>query len=334
MTSGVHILLPGLFDLPLEELDAEFINRKLPCLNRILGRASTRENSDYSLDDLIANALGMRQPGRSAGLAMASAFAPDDEVPERLMLVEAIHLQADLHGAVAVPIAKTQENIHDIGIIINDLKDLFNVDCDITSIADGLYLLRLRDFDPPTHYPHPLSILGKRIDRFIEQSREVLPWYRLINEFQMFMHQHPQNAQRQLRGALSINSLWAWGAGPRPVPGAQAAWYCDDELLNRFAGKLGLSVASPAKLQQADALDAAVIVDLRLLQLLKSGSDSQLDDLLLDIEQQLLAPVVKILQRRPAPLRLRGGYRVDFELKPGARFKFWRRPGSLLHWRQ
>ena len=60
MTSGVHILLPGLFDLPLEELDAEFINRKLPCLNRILGRASTRENSDYSLDDLIANAIASR----------------------------------------------------------------------------------------------------------------------------------------------------------------------------------------------------------------------------------------------------------------------------------
>lgn len=333
MTAAVQILLPGLFDLPLDELDPDFIHHKLPTLNRVLGRASPRENVDYHLDDLIANALQLDQPRRSAGLAMASAFAPDDPLPERLMLLEAIHLQADLHGAVAVPIAKTQKNMREIDLIINDLKNLFNADCDIESVADGRYLLRLNDFDPPTHYPHPLSVMGKRIDAFVEQSRQVLPWYRLINEFQMFMHQHPVNAERQLRGELPVNSLWAWGAGPRPVPGVRPTWYCDDALLNRFAENLGLRVVTRATLQPGDALDSAVIVDLRLLQLLKSGSDSRLDALLLDIEQQLLAPLVAMLQRQPAPLWLRAGYRVDFELQPGSRFKFWRRPGSLLHWR-
>jgi len=331
--SGVQVLLPGLFDLPLEELDPGLLREQLPNLNFILGRSTTRANQDYSIDALLASALLPQAGDASAGLAMASAFADDDQDNQRLMLVQAIHLRADMHGAIAIPITEDTKNISDIDIIINDLKDYFKVDCDITFVADGLYLLRLRHFDPPTHYPHPLSVLGKNVNPFIEQSRRVMPWYRLINEFQMFMHQHPQNARRLQQGRLPINSLWAWGAGAAPVLSARPLFYCDDPLLRRFAAGLGMQLESCGKLQGDADLGAALIVDLRLLQLLKAGSDARLDELLLEIENQLLKPLLRALQRRPAPLLLRAAHRLDFALGAGARFKFWRRPGSLLDWR-
>ena len=340
MSPGVQIILPGLFDLPLEELEARFIVDDLPALNRILGLASPRDNRDFTIDAMLSSALdiGQQESARTVtganGLAMAQAHAGDNQDPRRLLLAEAIHLQADMHSAIAVPILNGSENLSDIDIIINDLGDLFKVDCNIESIAGGRYLFQLKQFDAPLHYPHPLSILGKSISPFIEQSREVLPWYRLMNEFQMFMYQHPVNERRQREGRLAINSLWVWGAGDRPRPALQPSWYCDDPLLNRFASSLGLRLEPCRNIAAGGHGENAVIVDLRLLQYLKSGLDCKLDDLLLDIERSILEPVLQSLARRPGPLRLRGGYRVDFELKSTDRFKFWRRPGSLEGWRQ
>lgn len=342
MSRGVQIILPGLFDLPLQELDARFIVDDLPALNRILGLSSVRDNNDFTIDAMLSSALNMKlevsgggsEAVGAAGLPMAQACADDHQDPRRLLLAEAIHLQADMHGAIAVPILNDSENLSDIDIIINDLSDLFKVDCNIQSIGDGRFLLQLRQFDSPTHYPHPLSILGKSISPFIEQSREILPWYRLVNEFQMFMYQHPVNQRRQLEGRLTINSLWVWGAGERPALDLQPLWYCDDPLLNRFAASLGLPIESCRNIAAGDDSHDAIIVDLRLLQYLKSGLDGNLDELLLDIESSILEPLLESLPRRAGPLQLRGGYHLDFELKPADRFKFWRRPGSLAAWRQ
>jgi hypothetical protein len=335
MTRTAQLILPGLFDLPLEELEPGFVDDELPHLNRILRLATPRANREYSIDAILRSALALQST--DAGLPLAQAFVDDSGLARRSMLVEAIHLQADLHNAIAIPIPGSEENIRDISLIINDLTDLFKVDFDVTAVSQGLYLLQLKAFDPPMHYPHPLSVLGKSINPFIEQSRQVLPWYRLLNEIQMFMHQHPVNEQRLRQGRLAINSLWAWGAGVAPgsAPDCETGrgWYCDDPVLNRFVASLGLTVKPCDSLAESSDLDDALVVDLRLLQFLKAGLDGRLDQLLLDIERALVAPVVKTLARRSLPLRLRAGYRVDFELNPGARFKFWRRPASLASWR-
>jgi hypothetical protein len=335
----VQIILPGLFDLPLDELEASFVCEKLPGLNRILGLSTTHQNQDYSIDAMLSSALALRSVARgsttrSDGLAMAQAFASDSDEPGRLLLAVAIHLQADMHGAIAVPITENTENKQDISKIIKDLGELFEVDCNLTEVTGGCYLLQLKAFDAPVHYPHPLSVLGKNINPFVEQSRQVLPWYQLINEFQMFMHQHPVNEQRRQMGRLPINSLWVWGAGVRPQPGLQPAWFCDDPQLNQFAASLGLKVEPCSSVASSSDLNDAVVIDLRLLQLLKSGLDRSLDELLLDIEGELIAPLLHRFAKRPQSLWLRAGYNFDFELKPGARFKFWRRPGSLYDWRQ
>jgi hypothetical protein len=103
-------------------------------------------------------------------------------------------------------------------------------------------------------------------------------------------------------------------------------------LLGRFGDSLGLRAHPLAALGDGPPDGDSVVIDLRLLQSLKSGLAGRLDELLLEIEQQLLEPVFEILSSRPAMLRLRAGYDYDFEMKPGAKFKFWRRPGNLSDW--
>lgn len=331
MTARVQIVLPGLFDLPLEELEADLLVNELPHLNRLLRFATPRSTRSYSIDEILKTALGFNDP---AGLPLAQAFARvEDHEPGHLLLSQAIHLQAGLHSAVIVPVQNNQKNLHDLDIIIKDLNDIFNVDCNITAIADGLFLLHLKEFTAPTHYPHILSVLGKTANPYIEQSRQNLRWYQLLNEIQMFMHQHEVNAERTSRGLLPINSLWCWGAGVVPQGlNAKLAWYCDDPVLNQFARSLGLNPESCANINRIDNSGDAILIDLRLIEFLKTGVAAELDQLLLDIERKLLKPLLEDAAKGRSLLILRAGYEFDFEFKPTARMKFWRPRKNLSNW--
>lgn len=331
MPAKVQVVLPGLFDLPLEELDPGLLANDLPHLNRLLRLATPQSTRSYSIDEILKTALGF---DGQAGLPLAQAFTQaEDQEPGHLLLSQAIHLQAGLHSAVIVPIQNNQDNLNDIAIIIKDLKDIFNVDCNISAIADGLYLMHLKGFAAPTHYPHILSVLGKSANPYIEQSRQVLPWYQLLNEIQMFMHQHEVNAARTSRGLLTINSLWCWGAGTVPQGfNAKLGWYCDDPVLNQFARSLGLNPESCANINRGDDFGDAVLIDLRLIEFLKTGVAAELDQLLLDIDRNLLKSLLVSAAKRRSDLTLRAGYEFDFELKPTATMKFWRPQKNLSNW--
>ena len=331
MPAKVQIVLPGLFDLPLGELEPGLLANDLPHLNRLLRFATPQPTRCYSIDEILKTVLGIDSP---AGLPLAQAFTrTEQQEPGHLLLSQAIHLQAGLHSAVIVPVQNNQNNLNDIDIIIKDLNDIFNVDCNIAAVANGLFLVHLMGFAAPTHYPHILSVLGKTANPYIEQSRQNLPWYQLLNEIQMFMHQHEVNAERTSRGLLPINSLWCWGAGVVP-PGftTRLAWYCDDPILNQFAHSLGLNPESCANIKRLDNSGNAALIDLRLIEFLKTGVATELDRLLLDIDRKLLKPLLEAAAKGRSHLILRAGYELDFEMKPTARMKFWRPHKNLTNW--
>ncbi len=338
MSGNLDLVLPGLFDLPLSELAPELLAEKLPGLNRILRQANTMPNQAFTIDSVLRQVLDLPTPQESLapGLPLAQSCAPSGiEKASRSLLFQAVHLQPDLHSAIIVPIQKNSDNLDDITIIINDLKDLFKVDFDIDVVADDLFLMTLNELEAPTHYPHILSVLGKPANPFIQQSRDNLRWYKLLNEIQMFMHQHPVNQERVRSGRLPANSLWFWGGGVLPQQYARnLAWCCDDPILNRFAESLGLKTPKLGELADLDASIDAVCIDLRLLELLKTGVATELDQLLLDIEASLLTPLLNIVDKKRRRLRLRAGFEFDFELTPVAGLKFWRRPRNLMTWDQ
>lgn len=329
MSGKIQLVLPGLFDLPLSELAPGLIADELPALNRILRLASPRPNPAFSVDAILRRALALDES--ALGLPLAQAFAPPTQAQlSRLLLFQAVHLRPDLHSAIVVPIQHSREDLNDIDNIINDLKNIFKVDCDITAIDKGLFLMDLKAFDAPPHYPHILSVLGKIANPYIEQSRQHLGWYKLLNEMQMFLHQHEVNQDRERRGLLPINSLWFWGGGERPeIINNSLAWYCDDSVLNRFAASMDLTIERLDNLLNLHPSDDAVVIDLRLLEFLKTGTTNELDQLLLDVDNRLLQPLLRVVERDRKNLCLRAGYEFDLELAPGAKLKFWRRPRTL-----
>lgn len=331
MPTEVQVILPGLFDLPPAELEPGLLDNGLPHLNRLLRLATPRPNQAHTIDEMLKAVLGFEGP---AGLPLAQAFKPSgSRDPEHLLLSRAVHLQAGLHSAVIVPIPDNKENLNDINIIIKDLKELFKVDYNVTAITDGLFLVQLHAFSAPTHFPHILSVLGKTVNPYIEQSRQFLHWYQLLNEIQMFMHQHEINRDRIRRGLLPINSLWCWGAGALPAAlDTKPGWYCDDPVLNQFARSLELEPESCSRVADIDNTADAVVIDLRLLELLKTGEAREPGPLLIDIDKNLLGPLMQAVGKHRCSLTLMAGYDVNFELGPGARFKFWRPHRTLSHW--
>ena len=333
MAGKIELVLPGLFDLPPVEVSPT-LQAELGALNRVLRLASVHANRAYSIDALLRRVLALESSPKESFTGLPMAQAQDlsgERRAERLLLFQAVHLHPDLHDAIIVPIEKTRQNLEDISLLINDLEHLFKVDFDIEAVADGQFLMELHGFDAPLHYPHLLSVLGKAANPYIEQSGFNLDWYKLLNEMQMFLHQHDINQARLRSGLLPINSLWFWGGGAKPrLVEKRFACYCDEPLLARFIRSLGLTTASLAEISELPAAEDALVVDLSLLELLKGELASDIENRLLEIERELLRPLLRLAERDGRRFFLRGGYEYDFELGRFAALRFWRRPRGLF----
>jgi len=329
MRFKLDLIIPGLFNLPLDVLDPSFLVNDLPALNQFLQYASPINNQFFDLETMISASMGWQN---FSVLPFAQAYVDQDAGDRhKYLLFRPVHLKADMHNAIIAPIENNQKNIDDIIILIKDLNDYFNVDCDIQFITGSTWLMRLKQCDPPRHYPHYLSVIGKKADPYTEQSKAMLPWYQLMNEMQMYLYQHEINQRRQQTGLLTINSLWFWGAGSRlPESGSSTSWFCDDDLLSQFARVSGIEIADVSKLETVSFDRHSLIIDLSVLQAMKTDAESNLKALLQRVEEKLFQPLLGAVSKQQCSLRLRAGSRFDYRLTPVARFKFWCSPKNLL----
>ena len=62
--------------------------------------------------------------------------------------------------------------------------------------------------------------VGRGVLARLPEGEEALLWHRRLNEVQAALHLSPVNQRREARGLPVINSLWFWGGGRLPRPGA------------------------------------------------------------------------------------------------------------------
>lgn len=329
MVVKVDLIVPGLFDLPVDELDPRFLKSELPALNQVLRFARPCQNHVFDLEPMLIQAMGWT--GLKT-LPFAQAYTTlEEQTSENYLLFRPIHLRADMHSAIALPIVTNRVNDHDIDIIIKDLKELFTVDCDVSRVHKELWLMRLKQCIPAQNYPHYLSVIGKKSDPFVQQSKQYLPWYRLINEMQMFMHQHEINRNRIESDLLPVNSLWFWGAGSLPnLAAGNINWYCDDPLLKQFAAVANINCATLDDLRTLGIDRDSLVIDLSLLEALKSPRESKLRELLSNIEESLFKPILKTVRARQCVLRLKSGSQFDLKMTAYSSFKWWKKSRSLV----
>lgn len=328
MTTNVDLIIPGLFDLPVDESDSSLLNLHLPAFNQILRFGRLLDNRAFDLETMLIESAGWT--GLET-LPFAQAYAKlMVNNSDRIILFKAIYLRADMYNAVVVPLEDNSNNAHDIDIIINDLGEYFNVDCDIKKIKNGLWLMQLKQTTPAQHYLHYLSAIGKKFDPF-QQSNQVLPWYQLMNEMQMFMHQHKINHGRLELGLPPINSLWFWGAGNLLPKGKKDVyWHCDDQLLTDFARSSDISCANLNSIKAMNFSNDSIIIDLALLEALKVPGENSLQNILCNMEARLFEPLIQGIKSGKCKLRLWTGSGNDLILSRYSTYKYWKKPRSLL----
>ncbi len=333
MSTQIDLVIPGLFNLPLEEFAPDFLASNLPALNQILSYSNSIQNDQTDFESIIAGSLGLT--GRQT-LPFAQAYVEEEvDYPQRYLLCRTIHLKADMHNALVIPLENNSVNQDDSTLILEDLQAFFSEDCDLKPLENGIWLMRLKHCEASDCYPHYLSMIGRKANQFIEQSKQALPWYKLMNEMQMFMHQHPINQNRPTTGLLPINSLWFWGAGEKlkrqkpKFDDPKTQWFCDDEQLIRFADSSNIRHLSLDQLTQMKSGEKSVVIDLSLLEALKSSSCDDLQAKLELLEKAVFKPAMILFRSSRASLQLRVTHHFDLTMTPFSKYKIWRSSKNL-----
>jgi hypothetical protein len=326
MPATFDVIIPGLVQLPVAEPDIDLLQNRLPALNHILRYSRRCSSSNFDFEAMLADSLGMTSPN----IPFASAF--DDEYsPSQSLLCQAVHMQPDMRNALIFSLDETEKTKEHISIVINDLKDYFKQEFSLLEVDEGLWLIQLSECQVPLQYPHILSVVGRKADPFIQQSRDNLEWYKLTNEIQMFMHSHEVNQKRLQEGLPVINSLWFWGGGEVSAPsGTNIRIYCDDFLVNAFLTRAGLMPQDPQEVIERNFCQHNIYLDLRLLRALKGEQGYDIHSIIENIESSIFQPLVSSVRSGGLKLRLRVGHEFDFELSRLSPIRFWSKPVNLI----
>ena len=168
----------------------------------------------------------------------------------------------------------------------------------------------------------PARLHGQALEPDATTRRGLGDLARLMTEAQMVLHEHAVNMARVARGAPPVTGIWPWGGGELARPEAPPETvFGDDDRLAALAAHAGAAhVRSAATLAQAiDASTGQLAVFARL---------SSPDDLA-EFERGIFGPAWRALGRgRVSAIELFGTH-LHFRLERAARWRVWRRGGSL-----
>ena len=80
--------------------------------------------------------------------------------------------------------------------------------------------------------------LGRSVDRLLPRGRDAARLHGRLTELEMQLHAHSVNQARRARGRATVDGVWLWGGGERPVLQARpfARVFDDRILMRRLAG--------------------------------------------------------------------------------------------------
>jgi hypothetical protein len=173
----------------------------------------------------------------------------------------------------------------------------------------------------------PSLAVGRNLREWLPTGRDASRIQALVNELQMLLHQHPVNERRAARGLPAVNSVWCWGVGVAGTPAAAVtgvlvtddAWLAG--LWRLHAGRVR-PVGEFAEVLAEEPGDVRVACG-------SMRAHATAENLLRSVEEQVLAPARTALATRRAGRVLLHAGRQSFDVGPGARWAFWRRPRPL-----
>ncbi|HKI65019.1 MAG TPA: hypothetical protein VKA16_10405 [Burkholderiales bacterium] len=237
-----ELLVPALF--PTREPAREALAAlRLPALELLLARGRAAGAEPQAPERWLVEAFSGDDSGEDAPLAagaltvLADGGEPGDEAWLR---ADPVHLQLGREGPALVPSTAFEVTREEAEALCEALNRHFAGALTFYPLVPARWCARLTDeFAAPAE--SPLQLAGEDVNQRFAAEPAARRWHALLTEIQMALHEHPVNAERERRGAPTLNSLWLWGAGraPREAAGPWQSVCADEPLalgMARLAG--------------------------------------------------------------------------------------------------
>lgn len=340
MAKTLHLLIPGL--LTASSGDRAAFRPNAPALEWLLAHADPSPAPAH-LDQLLFTQFGLPIPSDADLPVAAITRLADGGEPNHdwWLCADPVHLRADMHGGVFLADARVLAIEPDEAA---GLVAAFNQ----TFAADGLWLealhperwyLRL-SADPGIRTQPLHTVAGRNINALLPSGPNASRWHMLLTEIQMLFHGHPLNQAREARNQPLLNGIWCWGGGvlPASAQAPSAGVYAHDPLVRGLA-RLSETALNPLPERAKDWWDAATEEADSLVVLETARHDAADDDPtrwiehLALLERDWFGPCRRWLQTGAlTTVHLYPDNGHCYTLTRTARWRFWRRSRSLIHY--
>ena len=239
-----ELLVPALF--PTREPAREAIGAlRLPALELLLARGRAAGVEQQAPERWLLDAFGGDDSDEDAPLAAGAltVLAEGGEPgADPWLRADPVHLRLGREAPTLIPSAAFEISREEAEALCETLNKHFAGAPTFYPLAPGRWCARLAE-DIPTASESPLELAGEDVNRRLSADPTGQRWHALLTEIQMVLHQHPVNAERERRGAPTLNSLWLWGAGraPRDAAGPWRSVCADEPIALGLARLAGMS---------------------------------------------------------------------------------------------
>lgn len=212
----IDLVVPDLIPPP-EMRDAAVKGYSPAALQTLLARAEKQvAPSDGGLDGWLCRTFGVDKQQDWPVAPITLLAEGGDPGRDYWLRADPVHLRATRDKLMLVDSGAFQIDQNEAEIYAQAFNAHFS--------AEGytLYPLRpdrwyLKLDRVPALITQPVSAAtGKHLDPYLPQGVDGLQWHRLYNEIQMLFFSLPVNDAREMRGELTVNSIWLWGGGTLP----------------------------------------------------------------------------------------------------------------------
>lgn len=268
-------------------------------------------------------------PGGEAAGALTLLGAGGNPEDRWWCRLDPVHLRLDTDHLV--PVAEPLLNLTDAesaSLLAHLQTDFAGAGLMVKRIQPAIWCAT-RAAVPAVALPALPAIVGRRLDPHAIGGPEGAYWRAVCNGWQMALHDHPVNQQREERGAWPINAVWMWGGGCLPEPAAPlgVVLASNNPVWRGWARRCGLPVqAVPTHFDGWSGPEGMVVLD-DLATAAQYGDPDGWRQMLQVLEHNWFVPILQALRAGrceqfelvvPGALRLR--------LNRRAVWRWWRRP--------
>jgi hypothetical protein len=181
---------------------------------------------------------------------------------------------------------------------------------------------------------------GRNVHPLLPQGADRKTWHTRLNEIQILLYTSPVNAAREARGLLPANSVWFWGGGRLPQPGAEEwARVSSDDPLSLGLARLAGVPSGPVPMKCAELLaqpgGGEQLLVLGLPAPILSQADAEAWQAALErLVRDWLTPLVAAVHAGAlTELTLVSDTGASFRYRRLHRWRFWRRARPLAAYR-